>query len=196
MCDTGHIPKKDLLRTNRLSGDWILWCWDVVDDHADSNCSESFETDFRSIPTFSRAVETDWENRSIRKFLGPVSKKTWRTTIVQSYQERWNLMVMGGSHNKSDHGRTPRTELNNNQLSPATLWLKSYQFRVSNSYSIALPVASVWEWAVESIRLGECPSSLTSSLSMFEINIVADPTFRRHWHLLIGWLFCRQNFSV
>jgi hypothetical protein len=36
---------------------------------------------------------------------------------VQSYQERWNLIVMGGSHNKSDHGRTARPELKNSQRS-------------------------------------------------------------------------------
>jgi hypothetical protein len=31
---------------------------------------------------------------------------------------------------------------------------------------------------------------------MFEINIVVNPTFRRHWYLLFGWFFCRQRFSV
>jgi hypothetical protein len=141
-------------------------------------------------------METDWENRSIGKFLDPVRKETWRTMSLQSYQEKWNLNVMGGSHNKSDHGRTPRPELKNNQLSPAILWLKSYQFRVFSSCSIALPGLSVWEWAVESIRRGECPSSFTSFLPMFEINIVMDPTFRRHWHLIFGWFFCGQKFSV
>jgi hypothetical protein len=142
-------PKTSPSSANVMSGWQSLWACPELQGRAMSIWNNRL---YVQIPAFSMwvpiplvigqrtGVETDWEDRSIRKFLGPVHKKTWRTINIQADQERWNLIVMGESHTQFDHGCMPRPELKNSPLFQEILWLKSDQFRVSNSTYITLPV--------------------------------------------------------